>query len=81
MGAPLDDASLFHDHNAVRVLDCGQPVGDDECGPALHQRVHAGLHQFLGAGVDGRCGFIQDQRRRVRHCRAGNGQKLPLALA
>ena len=70
MGAALDDAPLLHDHDAVRVLDRGQPVGNDECSPALHQCVHAGLHQFLGAGIDGRRGFIQDQRRRVRHCRA-----------
>ena len=35
VGAPLDDAALLHDHDAVRVLDCGKPMGNDKGGPSL----------------------------------------------
>ena len=50
--AALDDAALFQDHDAVCVADSGEAVGDDEAGAAVHQAVHAALHQSLGAGVD-----------------------------
>lgn len=53
MAAPLDDPALLQDHDAVGVAHSGQPVGDDEGGPAVHEAVHALLHQHLGAGVNG----------------------------
>ena len=81
VAAPLDDPALFQDHDAVGVLDGGEPVGDDEGGPPGHQGVHARLDQGLGPGVDGAGGLVQDQHRRVGHRRPGDGQQLPLALA
>ena len=81
MCTTLDDPSLFHNHDTVGILDCGQTVGNDKCGPPLHQCVHTCLHQFLGTGINGGCGLVQDQRRRVCHSRAGNGKKLSLPLA
>ena len=56
-------------------------MGDDKSGASLHQGVHARLHQLLGAGIDGGGRLVEDQRRRVRHSRPGNGDELPLPLA
>ena len=56
-------------------------MGDDKSRTPLHQRVHAGLHQFLGTGIDGGGRLIQNQRGRIRNRRPGDGEKLPLALA
>ena len=81
VGATLDDAALLQHHDAVGVLHCAQPVGDDKGGAAGHQGVHALLDQGLGAGVDGGGGLVQNQHRRVRHGSPGDGQQLPLALA
>ena len=81
VGAPFDDPSKLHNHDTVGVLDRGQTVGDDKGGTSLHQRAHAGLHQFLGTGIDGGCSLIQNQRGRIRNRCPGDGEKLPLALA
>ena len=64
--------------SALRTVD--RPVGDDEAGAAVHQAVHAALHQCLGTGVDGGSCLIEDQHRRVGHGGAGDGQQLALAL-
>ena len=54
MVAPLHDLAVLEHQDLVRHLDGAQPLGDDECGAALHQagqrlldevlrlRVHAG---------------------------------------
>ena len=81
VGSPLDDPALLHDHDTVGILDCGKPVGDDKGGASLHQGVHAGLHQLLGAGVNGGRRFVQDEGGRVGHGGPGDGQKLALSLA
>lgn len=81
MGTSLNNPSLFHNHNTVRVLHSGQTVSDDKGGTSLHQSVHTGLYQFLGTGIDGGSRLIQNQRRRIRNRRPGNGEQLPLALA
>ena len=81
MGAALDDAALLQYHDAVRVADRGQAVGDNKGRAAIHQAVHAVLHEFFGAGVDGRSRLIQNQHRRVGDCRAGDGKQLALTLA
>ena len=81
MGTSLDDASLFHNHDAVGIFYGGQPVGNDKGGSSLHQRVHTILYQFLGTGVDGGGGLVQNQRRGICHGGPGDGQQLPLSLA
>ncbi len=80
MVAALDDAALVHDHDAVGVLDGAQTVRDHEGGAALHEGVHALLHHLLGARVNARRGLVQDERRRVGHRGARDGEKLALAL-
>ena len=42
------------DHDAVRVPYRGEAVRDDKGGPALHEGVHALLHQALRIGDRGR---------------------------
>ena len=81
MGAALHDAPVLQHDDGVGVAHGGQPVGDHEHRAPFHQAVHALFDQGFGAGVDAGRGFVQDQHRRVRHRRAGDGQKLPLALA
>ena len=71
---------MIQHHDRVGVAHGGQPVGDDENRAALHQRVHALLHDALGAGVDGGGGLVQDHHGRVLHSGPGNGDQLPLAL-
>ena len=80
MAAPLDDAAVVQHHDHVAVLHGGQPVGDDEHRAALHQLVHAPLHQQLRAGVDGGGGLVQNHHRRIGHGGPGDGDELPLAL-
>ena len=53
---------------------------NDEAGAAVHQAVHAALHQRFGAGIDGGGGLVQDQHRGIGHGRAGDGQQLALSL-
>ena len=43
MGAPFLDALLVDDHDLVRILDGGEPVGDDQGGPSLAQFVEGVL--------------------------------------
>ena len=81
VGAPLDNAALLQDHDAVGVLNGAEPVSDDKGGAPSHQGVHALLDQGFGAGVNGGGGLVQNQHRRVGHGGPGNGQQLALALA
>ena len=81
VGAALNNAALFQHHDAVRVAHGGKAVGDNKGGAAIHQAVHALLHQALGAGINAGGCFVQDQYRRVRNSGTGNGKQLALALA
>ena len=80
MAAPLDDLAVLQNQNRVAVLDSGEPVGDDENCPPLHEPVHAGLNELLCVGVDGAGGLIQNQHRRAGDGCPCNGQELALAL-
>ena len=81
MSTSFNNASLLHYHDTVGVFDSGETMGDDEGGPSFHQGVHTCLHQFFGTGINGGGSLIQDQGRRIGHCRAGDGEKLSLSLA
>ena len=59
VAALLHDLAVLDDHDAVGVAHGGQPVGDDEHRPALHEGVHTPLDVLLGAGVDGGGGLVQ----------------------
>ena len=80
MRALLEDLAVLDDDDAVRVAHGGEPVGDDEDGAPLHQRVHAALDMLLGARVDGARGLVEDHDRRIGDRSAGDGEQLALAL-
>ena len=67
------------DQDRVGVADRGQPVGDDERRPVLHDAGQGLLDQPLGLGIEGRGRFVQDEDRRVLEQGPGEGQPLPLA--
>ena len=81
MGSALDDAPLFHDHDAVGILDRGEPVGDYEACPAVHQGIHSTLDQDFCSGIDRGCGFIQNQGRWISDCSSCDCNQLSLTLA
>ena len=80
MVAALDDLALLKHHDGVGVAHRGKPVGDDEYRAPLHQLIHAPFNKGFRTGINGACGFVKDQHRRIRHRRTGNGEQLPLSL-
>ena len=72
--------AVVENHDDVGVLDGGQTVRDDEHRAALHQLIHAALHDGLGARVDGAGRLVEDHHRRVGDRRASDGDELALAL-
>ena len=53
MVALLDDISVLHDKNQIRIANRRQPMGDDEACSALHQVIHGFLDLDFGSCVDG----------------------------
>ena len=80
MRTSLDDPPLLQDHDAVRIPDCRQSVGNDERCPALHQLIHTVLHDPLCTGVNGRGRLIQNKDRWIRDCSSRDCEQLSLAL-
>ena len=80
MRTTLDDVAVVEHHDHIGIAHGGQAVGDDEDRTALHQVIHAGLHDLLGTGIDGGRGLVKDQRGRIGHRRASDGDQLALAL-
>ena len=78
VGAGLGDAAAVEHHDAVRVLDGRQPVGDDDGGAPAHQRLERRLHVALRFGIERGGGLVEHQHRRVLQQRARDRQ--PLAL-
>src|SRR2546426_10251261 len=78
MCPPLDDAPALDDQDLVGAPDRGQPVGDDEGGPAAHQKREAFLNQRLGFRVEARSGLVEDQDSGVCQNSAGAGDSLAL---
>ena len=52
MCAALCDTAVFHIHNAVGILDGGQPVGDYERSTAFEKFVKTFLQHALSFGID-----------------------------
>ena len=80
MAAPLDNPAVLQHHDHVGVFDSGQPVGDDEDRPPLHQLIHAALHNLLSPRVNGGGRLVEDHDGRVGDRRARDRDELPLAL-
>ena len=77
----LDDLSILQNHDGVGVPHGGETVGDHEGGPFCHQTIHALLDVFFRSRIDGARRLIEDQDRRLGHCRPRDIKKLSLALA
>ena len=71
MVAVLDDVTMFHIQNQVRVTDRRQPVRDDEAGASCHQSCHGFADFRLGPGIDGAGSLVEYQDRRIRKEDAG----------
>ena len=65
MIALFDDMPLIHDNDPVGRSDRRQTVSDDKGRAILHQFFECVLDQLLALRIQRRCGFIQQQYRRV----------------
>ena len=72
------EPALVHDHDAVRVGDRAEPVGNDEGRAVLEEQVEGLVDLVLGLGVDLAGGFVEDEDRRVAEDGPGDGDPLPL---
>ena len=57
----LHDLPVIDIEDLIRILNGGQPVGDDEGGPPLEQVGQSGLEGLLGASVDAAGRLVQNQ--------------------
>ena len=80
MRATLDDVAMVEHHDHVGVAHGGQAVGDDEDRTSLHQVIHTSLHNLFSASINRGRGLVKDQRGRIGHRRASDGNQLALAL-
>ena len=80
MRAALDDAAVIQADDHVGVAHGAQAMSDHKRGASVHERIHAALHDGLGARVDGGRGLVQDHDGRVGHGGARNAHELALAL-
>ena len=71
---------VVHDHDHVRVLDGGKPVGDNEAGTVFHKPDQGVLDALLGTGIHRGGGFIQNEDLGIGQNGPGNVQQLPLAV-
>ena len=61
MSTLLPNFALVHDHDAVRVLDSGKPVGHHDGGAIQHDFFQGFLDQKLRLCVNVGGGFVHDQ--------------------
>ena len=76
----LHNLSMFQYHDRVSIAHRTQTMGDHKYCTPFHQLIHSFLNQGFCPGIDGRSGLIQNQYRRIGHCRPGDSQKLSLPL-
>ena len=76
MAALLDNGSVVHYKDALRVPNGGEAMRDDEAGPAPHQCLHGLLYLQFGAGVSTGSGLVQNQNGRIRQNRPSDGHQL-----
>lgn len=73
------DSIRGHDDDAVSMADCRQPVCDDQGSSALGQFVQCALDRRFRFRIEGGCGFIQNENRRIFQKHAGDRDPLFLA--
>lgn len=52
VGADFHDTTTMDDNNTIRVLDAGEPMGDEQDGPAPHELGQRLLDEELALGVE-----------------------------
>src|SRR5487761_1667070 len=75
----LHDPAVVEDQYPVGDLDRGQPVRDDQRGPAAQHRAQGPLQHPLGRDIEQRRGFVEYQHGRSGE--EGPGERDQLALA
>jgi hypothetical protein len=73
------DSTPVDDDDAIRVLDAGDPMSDQQDGPSPHEPGERLLDEELALGVEVRGGLVEDQDGRVSQERASDGESLGLA--
>src|SRR5260370_9785205 len=79
MRAAFGDDAVNQNNNLVGVAHGGGAVGNQNSGTALHNSAQAAKDAFLGLGVHGGKGIIEDQNARVAGDSAGDGGALLLS--
>src|SRR5690606_4040911 len=79
VAALLDDRAVLQDVDAVAAAAAGEPVRDEQDGPAVGVRADPLEQLVLGPRVQGGGRLVADQQRRVAVEAAGDGEALPLA--
>lgn len=79
MGAGFDNAAIVDDGDDVSIADGGEAVGDDDGGSADHDAVEGLLDAFLGLGVEGAGGLVEEEDGGVLDNGSGDGNPLLLA--
>jgi hypothetical protein len=77
--AALADPAAVNDQDLVGLLDGGQPVGDDQRGPAGQGRGERMLDGDLRLGVEMRGGLVEQHDGRSLEQQPGQGDPLFLA--
>src|SRR5574344_3141108 len=78
MAAAFHDSALMQHAYLVSVLDGRQTVGDGHGGACLHQSFQRILNQSFALGVEGGCGFVEYEYRRVLQNGSGDAYTLSL---
>ncbi len=73
------DPSVFHDEDLIRVLNTGNPLGDDQLGGSRNLLGKSTPDLRVCGRVHGAGGIIQDQYLRIFQQRPGNAEPLFLA--
>ena len=69
---------LFNRDDDVAVLQRANPVGDDECRPALSEPFHCFQQRSLSLHIDRTSRLVEDENRRVLQECSSNGNALAL---
>mmetsp|Transcript_18179 Transcript_18179/g.28458 ORF Transcript_18179/g.28458 Transcript_18179/m.28458 type:complete len:692 (-) Transcript_18179:1735-3810(-) len=76
MRALRHNPALIQHDDAVGFLDGGKAVGHNQRRAPFGQPVHGVLHKAFAFSVQGACGLVQKQHRRIAQNGAGNGDPL-----
>ena len=56
----FDNIAIYHDEDDVRILNCGQAMGNDKASPSHHELAESLLNQDFCPGIDRGSRLIQD---------------------